>query len=87
MAPLPSREIPVAVKGGLTFATIDAGDYFTCGVTTGGVGYCWGANETWALGTGLTTGPQQCTPGSTPLSCSTSPVPVKAECDVPSPAS
>src|SRR6266566_4053075 len=33
---------PVAVVGGLTFATISAGSEHTCGLTTEGVAYCWG---------------------------------------------
>ena len=37
-------QTPVAVLGGLTFATISAGAYHACGVTTGGAAYCWGSN-------------------------------------------
>jgi alpha-tubulin suppressor-like RCC1 family protein len=33
---------PVAVAGGLTFASVSTGDSYTCGVTTGGTAYCWG---------------------------------------------
>lgn len=43
---------PVAVGGGLTFTQITAGGKHTCGITTGGAGYCWGDNSTGALGTG-----------------------------------
>lgn len=36
---------PVVVAGGLTFKQIDTGTvYFSCGVTTDGTGYCWGAD-------------------------------------------
>jgi Tol biopolymer transport system component/alpha-tubulin suppressor-like RCC1 family protein len=43
---------PRAVLGGLSFATISAGNGHTCGVTTGGAAYCWGAGGGGALGTG-----------------------------------
>src|SRR5204863_338595 len=33
---------PIAVSGGLTFATVSVGNEFTCGVTTSGAAYCWG---------------------------------------------
>jgi len=33
---------PVAVNGGLTFASIAAGGSHTCGMTTTNVSYCWG---------------------------------------------
>src|SRR6185437_10395781 len=39
---LPFRVIPVPVAGGLTFAAIDAGIGYSCGVTIGGDAYCWG---------------------------------------------
>ena len=37
-----SSSVPVAVTGGVTFASVSAGDGFTCGVSTSGDGYCWG---------------------------------------------
>ena len=36
------QDSPVAVVGGLTFATVSAGTEHTCGLTTEGVAYCWG---------------------------------------------
>ncbi len=48
------RELePAAVQGGLAFRVINAGPAsHTCGVTTDGVTYCWGANGNGALGYG-----------------------------------
>jgi alpha-tubulin suppressor-like RCC1 family protein len=46
---------PVAVAGGLTFQSISAGSYHTCGVTTEGVAYCWGSNEFGQLGSSTIT--------------------------------
>jgi alpha-tubulin suppressor-like RCC1 family protein len=44
---------PVAVAGGLTFASVTAGVYHTCGVTTGGAAYCWGFDGYGQLGDGV----------------------------------
>ncbi len=44
--------VPVPVAGGLTFATLSAGDFHTCGVTTSGQAYCWGYNNEGELGDG-----------------------------------
>jgi alpha-tubulin suppressor-like RCC1 family protein len=38
-----NSNVPVAVSGGLSFASIAAGADYTCAVTAGGAGYCWGA--------------------------------------------
>jgi alpha-tubulin suppressor-like RCC1 family protein len=57
-----SSSTPVPVLGGHTFATVSTGGYYidivetgsahTCGVTTGGIVYCWGSgalgNGTWS---------------------------------------
>jgi hypothetical protein len=44
--------VPVRVVGGLEFSSISAGSFHTCGVTTGGVAYCWGSNYRGQLGIG-----------------------------------
>jgi len=42
--------------GGLTWASIDAGEYHTCGVTTQNQAYCWGEATSSKLGLGDTDG-------------------------------
>jgi alpha-tubulin suppressor-like RCC1 family protein len=43
---------PVAVGGELRFASISAGGFHTCGVTTDGAVYCWGQDVLGQLGDG-----------------------------------
>lgn len=43
------------MTGGLTFATLTAGGDHTCGLTAGGVAYCWGSNGNGELGDASTT--------------------------------
>lgn len=45
--------IPVAVQGGRTFTSIDAGGHTVCGLTSDGTAYCWGRGGYGQLGTGL----------------------------------
>jgi alpha-tubulin suppressor-like RCC1 family protein len=52
---------PVAVTGGYTFKAISAGYAHTCGITTAGAAYCWGANESNELGD-TTAGDQSAVP-------------------------
>ncbi len=49
-----SNPTPAPVTGGLTFASITAGFYHACGLTSGGAAYCWGANNYGQLGHGDT---------------------------------
>ena len=44
--------VPVLVSGGLTFASVSMGLSYSCGITTGAVTYCWGANQHGQLGSG-----------------------------------
>jgi len=46
---------PRAVAGGLAFASLAAGDSFTCGLTTDRRVFCWGDNAVGELGNGSTT--------------------------------
>ena len=49
------RLTPVAVKGGLYFTQLSAGEIHTCGMTSAAVAYCWGNNDFGQLGDGTTT--------------------------------
>ena len=49
------HSVPTKVSGGHSWQSISAGFNHTCGVTTDGVGYCWGENDSGQLGTGGTT--------------------------------
>lgn len=50
-----SSAVPVNVDGGRSFVGLTTGGGFTCGVTDGGVAYCWGVNNTGQLGIGTAT--------------------------------
>jgi len=41
---------PLAVAGGITFASVSAGPWHSCGLTAGGQAYCWGDNQVGELG-------------------------------------
>jgi alpha-tubulin suppressor-like RCC1 family protein len=43
---------PVAVKGGLKFASLSSGYAHNCGLTTAAVAFCWGDNTSGELGDG-----------------------------------
>ena len=45
---------PIAVAGGLSFATVSVGVAHSCGVTTTGAAYCWGNDIYGMLGDGDT---------------------------------
>lgn len=51
---------PVAVAGGLVFKQVSVMHAAACGLTTGGVTYCWGSNLNDGRGFGTNTGPEQC---------------------------
>ncbi len=51
----PCSTVPLPVSGGLSFASVTAGDAHACGVTTDGIAYCWGSNSSGQLGDGTTT--------------------------------
>jgi alpha-tubulin suppressor-like RCC1 family protein len=43
------------VSGDLEFSMIDIGRYHSCGISTEGLAYCWGAGEEGQLGNGMLT--------------------------------
>lgn len=43
---------PQPVTGGLRFASLTAGEEFTCGIGSDGAAYCWGSNRSGWLGDG-----------------------------------
>ncbi|MFL5540890.1 MAG: RCC1 domain-containing protein [Longimicrobiaceae bacterium] len=53
----PCSTVPVAVSGGISFASVSASrsSYFVCGLTAAGAAYCWGHDEHgWGtLGSGV----------------------------------
>jgi alpha-tubulin suppressor-like RCC1 family protein len=56
---------PVAVGGGLSFVSLGAGGGHTCGLTSGGTLYCWGANLLGQLGSAINFGTS--TPNYSPM--------------------
>ena len=50
------------MRGGLAFSQVSQGGLFTCGLTTSGAAYCWGANTLGQLGDS-TYVPQRLVPG------------------------
>jgi alpha-tubulin suppressor-like RCC1 family protein len=54
----PCSRVPVAVSGGLTFASIAAGGADVCGITPAGAAYCWGDAQFDQLGKGISASAQ-----------------------------
>ena len=48
--PRPCSRVPVAVNGGVAFTRLTGGGAHTCGLTSDGTAYCWGANGGGQLG-------------------------------------
>jgi alpha-tubulin suppressor-like RCC1 family protein len=54
--------VAIAAAAGITFTSLAAGEYHTCGIAVGGVAYCWGRNSSGQLGDGTRTTPATATP-------------------------
>ena len=49
---LSHSDSPIDVRGNITFRSLTAGSYHTCGVSIAGAAYCWGTNQLGELGNG-----------------------------------
>lgn len=47
-----AEAVPVAVAGSIVFDMVDGGNWFTCGLSTGGQAWCWGNGFFGQLGNG-----------------------------------
>lgn len=65
---------PARVSGSQVFASISPSNFHTCGVTTTGAAYCWGANPDGELGIGAQTPGSNC--GANLVRCSRVPLAV-----------
>src|SRR4051794_18824878 len=74
----PQGTVPqtVVAAAALTFQQMSAGRGHTCALTSDNAAWCWGDNDTGALGTGDATGPEGCFSYNDPIPCSTRPTPV-----------
>lgn len=59
-------KVPIAVAGGLSFASIVTGTDQFCGITVGSLAFCWGLNYAGQLGDGTTANRNTPTPVRTP---------------------
>lgn len=73
---------PTAVAGGLTFASLHAGRWHTCGITAEGDTYCWGWDNWGQLGTGVPPEDRCLFPGGqTQIPCGPEPMKVVGDHD------
>jgi alpha-tubulin suppressor-like RCC1 family protein len=63
----------VVAGAALTFQQMSGGRSHTCALTSDNAAWCWGDNDTGALGTGDTTGPEGCFGYNGPIPCSSRP--------------
>jgi hypothetical protein len=54
-SPFTCSVLPVPVAGGHDFSALSLGWAHTCGITTDGIGYCWGQNDQGQVGDSSTT--------------------------------
>jgi alpha-tubulin suppressor-like RCC1 family protein len=53
---------PLAVAGDITFSSLDAGNWVTCGISTAQRAYCWGRNTFGGIGNGKVGGASEPAP-------------------------
>jgi alpha-tubulin suppressor-like RCC1 family protein len=58
-----AQQTPVAVSGGLDFASLSGSEHHICGLTTSGAAHCWGVDSFGQLGSGRAMGGGETTGG------------------------
>jgi hypothetical protein len=58
-----AQRTPVAVSGGLQFASLSGSEHHICGLTTSGAAHCWGVDSFGQLGSGRAMGGGETTGG------------------------
>ncbi|HSJ24846.1 MAG TPA: hypothetical protein VK929_09275 [Longimicrobiales bacterium] len=71
----PCSDVPAHVAADVSFASLHAGGFHTCGLTAHGAAYCWGLDNHHQLGTTLE--PDHCDDMFGLYHCSRTPVPVE----------
>jgi alpha-tubulin suppressor-like RCC1 family protein len=62
-----SAATPTPIAGNLLFSSLSAGTWHSCGVTTGGLAYCWGYYSPYGYPTGGELGDGTTVPSLVPV--------------------